>query len=86
MKLHIKVHRACGMTLTSRWRVGKIIEGTFYLFISHSFIITSLNQAVHKLRTTQFGCFFVRTDTKYTESMAIRYASLSMVRMTTSSQ
>ena len=37
MKLHIKVHRAGGMTLTSRWRIGKISEGTFYLFISLSF-------------------------------------------------
>ena len=52
MKLHIKVNRAGGMTLTSRWRVGKISEGTFYLFISLSFTITSFNQAVHKLRTT----------------------------------
>ena len=55
MKLHIKVHRAGSMTLTSRCRVGKISEGTLYLFNSLSFIITSFNQAVHKLRTTQFG-------------------------------
>ena len=52
MNLHIEVHMAGGMTLTSRWRVGKMIEGTFYLFISLSFIITSFSQAVHKLRTT----------------------------------
>ena len=45
MKLHIEVHRASVMTLS--WRVGKNSEGTFYLFISLSFIITSLNQAVH---------------------------------------
>ena len=86
MKLHIKVHMAGGMTFTSSWRVGKISEGTFYLFICPSFIITSFNQAVHKLRTTSFGCFFVRTNTKYTESLAIGYASFSMVRMTTSRQ
>ena len=47
MKLHIEVHRASGMTLTNSWRVGKISEGTFYLFISLSFITTSFNQAVH---------------------------------------
>ena len=47
MKLHIEVHRASGMTLMSSWRVLKISEGTFYLFISLSFIVTSFNQAVH---------------------------------------
>ena len=45
--MHIKVHRAGGMTLTSHWMVGKISEGTFYLLISLSFIITSFDQAVH---------------------------------------
>ena len=52
MKLHIEVHRASGMTLTFRLWVGNISDGTFYLFISLSFIITSFNHAVHKLRTT----------------------------------
>ena len=61
-------------------------EGTFCLYTSLYSIITLFSQALHKLRTKCSGCFYVATNTKYTEVLAIRYASDSMVRVTTSSQ
>ena len=70
------------MTLNSLWMVGKISESPLCMFISLSLITTSFDHAVINLRTT----FFDMTNTKYTERLAIRYASISMVGMTTSSQ
>ena len=74
MKLHIEVHRASGMTLTSRWRVGKISEAIVVNGIHN------MTEMVLKKNVFEFNseCFLQISGTAIGTKMAPAYANIVM--------
>ena len=61
MKQHIEVHRASGMTLTFRLWVGKISDGTFYLFIGYTVKTNVKILCINSIHSSfQFTCNYCK--------------------------